>query len=57
MFSSVAHPLDLDLDEEVWVGGDGVRAERCVVCHNPDQADRDRFVRDRLVAHLARPPP
>jgi Transposase DDE domain len=38
--------------KEVWVGGDGVRAERFVVCHNPDQADRDQHVRDRLVAHL-----
>ena len=39
--------------KEVWVGGDGVRAERFVVCHNPEQADRDAFVRGRLVAHLA----
>jgi hypothetical protein len=38
--------------KEVWVGGDGVRAERFVVCHNPEQADRDAFVRGRLVAHL-----
>jgi hypothetical protein len=38
--------------KEVWVGGDGVRAERFVVCHNPEQADRDRLVRDRLVAYL-----
>ena len=26
--------------KEVWVGSDGVRAERFVVCHNPEQADR-----------------
>src|SRR6266496_3970070 len=39
--------------KEVWVGGDGVRAQRFVVCHNPEQADRDAFVRGRLVAHLA----
>jgi hypothetical protein len=39
--------------KEVRVGGDGVRAERFVVCHNPDQAVRDRAVRDRLVARLA----
>jgi Transposase DDE domain len=38
--------------KEVWVGGDGVRAERFVVCHNPEQADRDQRVRDRLVTHL-----
>jgi transposase len=38
--------------KEVRVGGDGVRAERFVVCHNPAQADRDRQVRDRLIAHL-----
>jgi hypothetical protein len=30
----------------------GARAERFVVCHNPEQAQRDRLVRDRLVAHL-----
>ena len=31
---------------------DGARAERFVVCHNPDAADRDAAVRDRLIAHL-----
>jgi len=31
---------------------DGVRAERFVVCRNPEQAVRDAAVRDRLVAHL-----
>lgn len=30
----------------------GVRAERFVVCHNPDQADRDAAVRANLVAYL-----
>jgi transposase len=39
--------------KEVWVGGDGARGERFVVCHNPEQADRDRAVRDRLVGYLA----
>ena len=34
-------------------GDDGARAQRFVVCHNPEQADRDAFVRERLVAHLA----
>src|SRR5439155_20054982 len=29
--------------KEVSVGGDGVRAQRFVVCHNPEQADRDAF--------------
>jgi Transposase DDE domain len=43
--------------KEVWVapgGGnaDGVRAQRFVVCHNPDAAARDAAVRDRLIAHL-----
>jgi transposase len=30
----------------------GVRAERFVVCHNPEAADRDAAVRARLIAHL-----
>ena len=40
--------------KEVWVPGKdaGVRAERFAVCHNPEQADRDRAVRERLVTHL-----
>jgi hypothetical protein len=43
--------------KEAWVapgGGsaDGVRAERFVVCHNPDAADRDAAVRQRLIEHL-----
>jgi hypothetical protein len=42
-YHSVAGNLRL---KEVWAGGDGVRAERFVVCHNPDQAERDRAVRD-----------
>ncbi len=33
-------------------GDDGARAQRFVVCHNPEQADRDAVVRDHLVAHL-----
>ena len=33
-------------------GDEGARAQRFVVCHNPEQADRDVAVRDRLVAHL-----
>ena len=43
--------------KEVWVspgGGsdDGARAERFVICHNPDTAARDTAVRERLVDHL-----
>ncbi len=34
-------------------GDDGARAQRFVVCHNPEQADRDAAVRERLLAHLA----
>ncbi len=33
-------------------GDGGARAQRFVVCHNPDQAERDAMVRDRLVVHL-----
>jgi hypothetical protein len=33
-------------------GDDGARTQRFVVCHNPEQAERDAAVRDRLVAHL-----
>ena len=40
--------------KEVWVPGRdaGERAERFTICHNPEQAERDRLVRERLVAHL-----
>jgi hypothetical protein len=43
--------------KEVWVPSRdaGERAERFVVCHNPEQAERDRLVRDRLVTHLQGP--
>jgi len=33
-------------------GDQGARAQRFVVCHNPEQGDRDAVVRDHLVAHL-----
>ncbi len=33
-------------------GDDGARTQRFVVCHNPEQADRDAAVRQQLVAHL-----
>ena len=32
---------------------DGTMRDRFVVCHNPEQAARDRFVRDQLLAQLA----
>ncbi len=40
--------------KEAWVPAKdaGERAERFAVCHNPEQAERDRAVRDRLIAHL-----
>ena len=31
---------------------DATRTERFVFCHNPEAADRDRTVRERLIAHL-----
>jgi hypothetical protein len=33
-------------------GEQGVRAQRFVVCHNPEQAERDQQVRANLIAHL-----
>lgn len=33
-------------------GEDGARTQRFVVCHNPDQAERDATVRANLIAHL-----
>jgi len=33
-------------------GDQGARAQRFVVCHNPEQADRYALVRDRFLAHL-----
>ena len=33
-------------------GEAGLRAQRFVVCHNPEQADRDAAVRANLVTHL-----
>ena len=43
-------------DVRVAPGGgraDGARAERFVVCHNPDAADRDAAVRGRLIEYLS----
>lgn len=33
-------------------GDDGARTQRFVICHNPEQADRDKAVRDNLIEHL-----
>jgi hypothetical protein len=33
-------------------GDDGARAQRFVICHNPEQGERDLQVRTNLVAHL-----
>ena len=33
-------------------GDQGARSQRFVICHNPEQADRDQQVRTNLVAHL-----
>lgn len=33
-------------------GDDGARTQRFVICHNPEQGQRDRQVRSNLVAHL-----
>ena len=33
-------------------GDDGARAHRFVVCHNPEQAERDAAVRANLITHL-----
>jgi transposase len=33
-------------------GDDGARTQRFVVCHNPEQAQRDQQVRANLIAHL-----
>jgi Transposase DDE domain len=43
--------------KEAWVspgGGttEGARAERFVICHNPEAAARDAAVRERLIEHL-----
>jgi hypothetical protein len=45
----VAPGGDGDGDE----GDEGARAVRFVVCHNPEQADRDAAVRTNLISHLA----
>ena len=34
--------------------GDSVLTDRFIICHNPEQAERDKAVRDRLLAQLGR---
>ncbi len=54
------HPVADNLrvkEVRVAPGGDGdgdggARTQRFVICHNPEQADRDRTVRDNLIEHL-----
>ena len=49
----------IDGKEHECVGGGnnaGARAERFVVCHNPDAADRDEAVRERLIMRSPRAP-
>ena len=43
----VTVPPGADGDGDEWV-----RAQRFVVCHNPEPAERDAAVREHLVAHL-----
>src|SRR6185312_14834606 len=45
---SVAPGGDGDGDD----GDDGARAQRFMICHNPEQAQRDQQVRANLVTHL-----
>jgi hypothetical protein len=35
-------------------GDEGARTQRFVICHNPEQAERDQQVRSNLVTHLQR---
>ena len=46
------HRVAGNLEVKEVVIDDGVMRDRFVICRNPDQADRDRIVRDQLVAQL-----
>jgi hypothetical protein len=46
---TVAPAGDGDGDHD---GDDGARTQRFVICHNPEQGERDQQVRTNLVAHL-----
>ena len=53
-YKSVAGNLRVK-EVTVAAGGDrdGARAQRFLVCHNPEAAHRDAAVRERLVQHLS----
>jgi hypothetical protein len=48
-YHTIAHNLEV---KEVVVD-DGVMRDRFVICRNPEQAERDRIVRDHLLTQLA----
>jgi hypothetical protein len=47
------HTITGNLDVKEVVLDDGVMRDRFVICRNPEQAERDRAVRDQLLAQLA----
>jgi len=47
------HRVAGNLEVKEVVIDDGVMRDRFVICRNPDQAERDRIVRDQLLAQLA----
>jgi hypothetical protein len=46
------HAVDGNLEVKEVRVGEGARAQRFVICHNPEVAGRDKAVRANLVAHL-----
>ncbi|MGH9268356.1 MAG: IS1634 family transposase [Acidimicrobiales bacterium] len=46
------HQVGGNLEVKEVVIDDGVMRDRFVICRNPDQADRDRIVREQLLAQL-----
>jgi hypothetical protein len=46
------HRVDDNLEVKEVVVGDGARAQRFVVCHNPEVDERDKAVRKNLVSYL-----
>ena len=47
------HTIAGNLEVKEVVVDDGVMRDRFVICRNPEQAERDRIVRDQLLAQLA----
>jgi hypothetical protein len=47
------HQVAGNLEVKEVVIDDGVMRDRFVICRNPDQAERDRIVRDQLLTQLA----